>query len=117
MRIFLGVMSNSNTVVLDGSAVPLSYDGYGRLSGKKANGTQTAAFAYDALGRLSRVKDLTNGHTTLYEYDIAGRLTRQLNGQGSFRYQYDNMNRLTRQSVTAPPIPPAMNTLRPTVPA
>lgn len=90
----------------NGQSVEYIYDDYGRLSGEKVTNTsggtavQTSAYVYDALGRRSREKDYVNGHTSIYQYDIAGRLTRQINGQGSFLYSYDNLNRPDRMSFT-----------------
>ena len=63
------------------------YDQYDRILATKASKEgeapkQTTAYTYNAQGEVARVSDLVNNHTTTYAYDIGGRLTDYLNGQG-----------------------------------
>lgn len=54
-----------------------SYDALGRLATVTANGSQAAAYGYDALGNL-RGEGYGNGVTNLYQYDAPNRLTKLL---------------------------------------
>ena len=80
------------------------YDQYDRILATKASKEgeapkQTTAYTYNAQGEVARVSDLVNNHTTTYAYDIGGRLTDYLNGQGRISYGYDNLNRANKATV------------------
>jgi len=55
----------------------------------------TTSYAYDAVGRLTKITDPLNGVTT-YTYDVAGELTAQVDQLGhATSYGYDAMGRVT----------------------
>jgi len=76
-----------------------NYDTRGRLS-TLTQGARTTAFSYDANGYLDTVTDALN-RVTDYDYDLAGRITRQLLPDGrAINYAYDANGNLT--SLTPP---------------
>jgi RHS repeat-associated protein len=76
-----------------------TYDPHGHLSGI-AQGTRTSLLSYDAQGNLAGITDPLSRFTG-FEYDPAGRLTRQVLPDGrAIRYSYDANGNLT--SITPP---------------
>jgi len=62
-----------------------AYDNLGRRTSASLVNAPTVTWTYDALGRV--LSDVTNGITTGYVYDLAGRRTR-VNWSGGFYYTY-----------------------------
>ncbi len=91
----------------EGRWVDYSYDLAGQLtgvtrpSGLSSPSTVTASRSYDAVGRLTADADFGASTGRLYEYDLAGRLTKAKDALGrETTYGYDERgNRATRTSL------------------
>jgi RHS repeat-associated protein len=62
-----------------GDQMAISYNAAGRIESVAANGSVTAQYSYDAFGH--RLKKVGAG-TTLYQYDVNGRLLEEADDQG-----------------------------------
>lgn len=79
----------------DGSETTYDYDALNRLVEKDAgDALADASYAYDSMGRLVRMNDITG--ETLYTYDTAGRLLSAVGGDGeTLTYAYDIYGNIT----------------------
>jgi RHS repeat-associated protein len=89
-----------------GDLTQLRYDAAGRTIGRasRASALRTA-FAYDGLGRLSRVDGFrADGSVASYAsyplYDDAGNRLEKQTGADTTAYEYDELHRLVRESVS-----------------
>ncbi|GIK42475.1 MAG: hypothetical protein BroJett011_63080 [Chloroflexota bacterium] len=78
----------------DGSAFHYTYDAAGNRLTYNVNGSQAAAYTYNAANWLTEVRDQASVNS--YQYDANGNLL----SDGTYAYSYDSANRLT--SLTSP---------------
>lgn len=86
------------TVASPEGAVRYEYDAYDRLTRTSSDKGDNVFYAYDALGRLSSVRDAAHGDlTTTYSYDAFGNLAKTAISSGvTTTYEYDSSNRLVK---------------------
>jgi RHS repeat-associated protein len=77
----------------DGVTVTYTYDNFSRLTALAAPG-RAISYAYDAVGRRTRMTDATG--VTTYQYDGLGRLTQTAAPNGTLGYAYDREGNRTR---------------------
>ena len=71
-----------------------TYDALNRLSIKTSNITPTVSYNYNP-GTTMVSQEIISGNTTSYAYDANGNITAILTGGKAIQYQYDEFNRLT----------------------
>ncbi|MEA2236958.1 MAG: hypothetical protein QOC81_1682 [Thermoanaerobaculia bacterium] len=89
----------SKATYSDGTVENYSYDAFGRLSGT-SNAQAALAYDYDALNRVTSVRNITYGSnaTVSYAYDAAGNRSSMTTVAGTVQYAYDAKNRMTQIS-------------------
>jgi len=77
-----------------------TYDANGNMLTKRTRSAQTITYTYDALNRLTQrvVPGARGGGIFTFEYDLAGRRTRAVNGNITQDWRYDALGRLEQQT-------------------
>ena len=81
----------------NGLTIHYTYDVLDRVTEVKFGSTLMYSYSYDGEGNLQRMVDHQRDVTTVYYYDLTGRLIRSVSDNGSeYRYEYDLNNNLTK---------------------
>ena len=81
----------------NGLTIHYTYDVLDRVTEVKFGSTLMYSYSYDGEGNLQRMVDHQRDVTTVYYYDLTGRLIRSASDNGSeYLYEYDLNNNLTK---------------------
>ena len=81
----------------NGLTISYTYDVLDRVTEVKFGSTLMYSYSYDGEGNLQRMVDHQRDVTTVYYYDLTGRLIRSASDNGSeYLYEYDLNNNLTK---------------------
>ena len=81
----------------NGLMISYTYDVLDRVTEVKFGSTLMYSYSYDGEGNLQRMVDHQREVTTVYYYDLTGRLIRSASDNGSeYLYEYDLNNNLTK---------------------
>lgn len=86
----------TSTTYANGDIIQNVYDEEYRMTSQKYNGKTVYMNTYDSYGNVASQKDLLNGVTYRYQYDLIDRLTGMDTTHGqTLRVAYDNKNRVS----------------------
>jgi RHS repeat-associated protein len=89
-------MRITSIVYPTGKSLQYSYNSDGQRTQMVQDG-YTVNYSYDAVGWLKTLTDGVGQTIIIYDYDAAGRLTKEINGNGTYTtYNYDALGQLTR---------------------
>ena len=95
MESFCGLLTR--TEYGNGLTIHYTYDVLDRVTEVKFGSTLMYSYSYDGEGNLQRMVDHQRDVTTVYYYDLTGRLIRSASDNGSeYLYEYDLNNNLTK---------------------
>jgi RHS repeat-associated protein len=79
-----------------GKSLTYAYNAGGQRISMVDQSGFTTKYSYTAAGQLARTTDALGNSIATYTYDLAGKLTKEVNGNGTYKtYEYDRADNLT----------------------
>ena len=94
---------NVSAITTPGNSVSFHYDTFGLQDSSYNKNSGGMKFTYNAFGELLSLKD-ARGLSTMYQYDVLGRITQQTSPEGTGSYSYYHSGNGIRQlaAITGP---------------